>query len=226
MGTLINSSIKITSVKSQESYVISQQNIDVLFYNIASSKINIEVQSSCNIYFLANGLSSEHDVEINIVNKKAQVQVYAISLVNKDHIQKTEISINHHAPETSCNYKFIGFAIDDSKLAIKAKNKIFKTMSGSSTHQLLKILTDNKASATAEPGLMIDDFDVVASHGNSIGQIDQRAIYYLESKGISREVARWMIIEGSITAILESVDKDIKNEFIESLKKHLGVSHE
>ncbi len=87
------------------------------------------------------------------------------------------------------------------------------------------MVTEDKAKAIGQPGLFIDDFDLKASHGNSIGQIDQRTLYYLQSKGISKANARWIIIQGLMQEALSSLETNDSKKIITTIREALGVQH-
>lgn len=57
------------------------------------------------------------------------------------------------------------------------------------------LLTDT-ARINAKPQLIIDADDVKCSHGATVGQIDEEAMFYLRSRGISPEEARMMMMFG------------------------------
>ena len=57
------------------------------------------------------------------------------------------------------------------------------------------MLTDT-ARINAKPQLIIDADDVKCSHGATVGQIDEEAMFYLRSRGISPEEARMMMMFG------------------------------
>ena len=60
-------------------------------------------------------------------------------------------------------------------IIIDGVGRIYKGMSGSDTHQTNKIIVfDEGCKAQANPYLYIDEYDVKASHGASVGKIGRR----------------------------------------------------
>ncbi len=209
-----NSDFTLTFAKDVDSIFIS---------SVVDSTISLDITNDINILVLHIEGSTKQEMKINILNKNAAVTIREVVLTNSKNNYEKTVDINHNEKETTSDYKFFGFAIDDSKLEIKAKTKILKGMSGSDASQNIKVITDNKAIAKAEPGLFIDEFDVRASHGNSIGQVNEREMFYLESKGIDSSTARWMIIEGSIKSAIGILGEGVQTQIIEKLKSSLKV---
>jgi Fe-S cluster assembly protein SufD len=70
------------------------------------------------------------------------------------------------------------------------------------------ILLNPKSHATANPELEIENNDVSSRHAASVAQIDEEKIFYLMSRGVSREEARKMIVSGFLEAIVEKIEDD------------------
>ena len=100
---------------------------------------------------------------------------------------------------------------------IKILEKAQNTNSYLSNHSL--ILSDNAVSNTI-PALEIDANEVKASHGATLGRPDDLEIFYLMSRGLSKDKAKKMIVEGYFSPILDSITIDeIKNKFSSSFKQ-------
>ena len=92
---------------------------------------------------------------------------------------------------------------------------------GSSSNQNNRIIIfDETSNANANPYLFIDEYDVKASHACSVGQIDENQIYYLMSRGLSKDLSRRYIALGYLTPILEYFNsEELKDEVIDVLSK-------
>ena len=97
-------------------------------------------------------------------------------------------------------------------------------MKNSDARQMTRGLNlSKKASVKAQPNLLIDEYDVVASHSASIGSIDKEELFYLMSRGLTVTQAQEMVILGFIEPILgniksEELQKVIYMEFAKLLK--------
>lgn len=74
---------------------------------------------------------------------------------------------------------------------------------GQQTERVLML--SGKARGDANPILLIDEDDVTAGHAASVGQVNQEQIYYLMSRGVSREDAERLIIYGFLAPVVSEI---------------------
>jgi Fe-S cluster assembly protein SufD len=55
------------------------------------------------------------------------------------------------------------------------------------------------------PILLIDEYDVKAGHGATVGKIEEQQLYYLQSRGLTKAEAEKLIIKGYIKPILDEM---------------------
>ncbi|PWH85944.1 Fe-S cluster assembly protein SufD [Brumimicrobium oceani] len=79
------------------------------------------------------------------------------------------------------------------------------------------ILLSKTASVNSKPELEIYADDVRCSHGSTIGELDQEAIYYLRSRGISAASAKQLLVAGFIGDILDKVENEALRADIDEL---------
>lgn len=85
----------------------------------------------------------------------------------------------------------------------------------SNAEQESRVLMLNKdARGDANPILLIDEDDVTAGHAASVGRVDPLHLYYLMSRGISRQEAERLIIHGFLAPVVSSIP-------IEAVRKQL-----
>lgn len=132
----------------------------------------------------------------------------------KQHMDITTNAI-HIAPNTTNNISNKGILRHDASSVFRGMIKIEKE--GQKTVSYLSdntIMLGKKALANSIPGLMIDANDVKASHGSTIGQIDEHQLFYLRSRGLTKQQAEKLIIEGFIEPSIGAIkDEDLRNEY-------------
>ncbi|MGH2537198.1 MAG: Fe-S cluster assembly protein SufD [Candidatus Promineifilaceae bacterium] len=67
------------------------------------------------------------------------------------------------------------------------------------------LLLDKTARADSIPGLEIEADDVRCTHASTVGQMDELELFYLMSRGIPREVATEMVVEGFFAPVMERI---------------------
>ena len=87
------------------------------------------------------------------------------------------------------------------------------------------ILISNKATINAKPQLEIFADDVKCSHGCTIGQLDQEAMFYLRSRGIANKEARALLMYAFANTVLESVKiPELKGRINKLIANKIGVN--
>ena len=77
------------------------------------------------------------------------------------------------------------------------------------------ILLSGNAAYFSKPELKIYADDVKCSHGSTIGPIDENAIFYLRSRGMSKIAATKILISSFINEELSSIDNEQMSEIIQ-----------
>lgn len=70
------------------------------------------------------------------------------------------------------------------------------------------IILSREATMNAKPELEIFADDVKCSHGTTTGQFDEEAIFYLQTRGISKESAKKLLIEAFADEVIDKVDSE------------------
>ncbi|GEN29822.1 Fe-S cluster assembly protein SufD [Cerasibacillus quisquiliarum] len=109
-----------------------------------------------------------------------------------------------------------GVMKDSASNVFNGIGKIENGASGSNAEQTSRVLMlSEKARGDANPILLIEEDDVMAGHAASVGRVDQMQLYYLMSRGITKQEAEKLIIHGFLEPVvsqlpLESVKKQLK----------------
>ena len=95
-----------------------------------------------------------------------------------------------------------------------------KTDATQTNHNLLLSST---ARMNSIPQLEIYDDDVKCAHGATTGQIDKEAVFYLQSRGINKEAAIELMVQGFVDEVVDKIKSPkivmiLKNKLIEKMK--------
>jgi Fe-S cluster assembly protein SufD len=86
-------------------------------------------------------------------------------------------------------------------------------------------LLDDKTTVNTKPQLEIFADDVKCSHGCTIGQLDEEALFYLRSRGIPRKEAKALLTYAFANNVLESVQLPaLKKRINHLIASKLGVN--
>lgn len=78
------------------------------------------------------------------------------------------------------------------------------------------ILLSKDASANSKPELEIYADDVRCSHGSTLGDLDEDALFYMQARGIPKEKARKLLIAAFIGDVLDKIDNDAVRKSIDA----------
>jgi Fe-S cluster assembly protein SufD len=79
------------------------------------------------------------------------------------------------------------------------------------------VLLSETATMNAKPELEIFADDVKCSHGTTTGQFDEKAIFYLQARGVSKESAKKMLVDAVAEEVLEKLENEVVQEFVKQL---------
>ena len=132
------------------------------------------------------------------------------SIINSTSLtQQYDYNVYHWYNDTTSN--LINYAIckDSSELNINSNGIIKKGCAKSKLSQKSKgIILDLTSAISANPLLQIDEFDVEANHGASIGAIDDEDLYYLMSRGLTKSQSEQLIVSGYMQPILSKMNDE------------------
>lgn len=133
---------------------------------------------------------------------------------NKLHLDAVLRHANH---DTKGSILVKGIVKDNASAKLDGMIKIEKNGNGASSFLSEHVMLLNPgAHATANPELEIENNDVSSRHAASVSQIDEEKIFYLVSRGINREDARKLIVDGFLTSAIEKTAvEELKKELLE-----------
>ncbi len=153
-----------------------------------------------------NGGNIRNHTEIEMLGEHCDVQAHGLYLNDRNQKIDNFIFVDHKKPNCKSNELFKGI-LDDSAQGtfnghVLVRNGATKTEAYQSNKNIL--LTD-KALIYTKPFLEIYNDDVKCSHGSTIGQIDDDAMFYLQSRGISPRTARTLLLYAFCDEVLQKI---------------------
>ncbi len=144
---------------------------------------------------------------------------------NNQHVD--HYSLVHHAePNCESHQDYKGIFADKSTGVFNGKIIVDKKAQKTNAFQQNNnILIDDKASINTKPQLEIFADDVKCSHGCTIGQLDEDALFYLRTRGIPEKEGRALMMYAFANNVLESVKiPEVKTRINKLIANKLGVN--
>ncbi len=141
---------------------------------------------------------------------------------DKQHVANY-VHIHHLKPHCKSDQLFKGILDGEATGAFNGKILVDKYAVKTMAYQRNNnILLSKKAKMNTKPQLEIYNDDVKCSHGATVGQIDESALFYLRSRGISNEQARHLLMFAFANEVIDKINLDpLKDRMNDMVNKRL-----
>jgi len=145
-------------------------------------------------------------------------------LGDKQHVDHHTL-VHHAQPNCESHQDYKGVFGDRSTGVFNGKIIVDKIAQKTNAFQQNNnVIISDKATVNTKPQLEIFADDVKCSHGCTIGQLDEDAMFYLQSRGIPKKEARALLMYAFANNVLESVRiPELKARINALIAKKLGV---
>jgi Fe-S cluster assembly protein SufD len=194
---------------------------------IDSTYVSQEQESHCRVHtFSFGGNITRNNLNFYQKGERCDSTLNGITIIEgKQHVDHNTL-VHHIAPNCESHQDYKGIFADSSTGVFNGKVYVEKDAQKlDAFQQNNNILVDDKASINSKPQLEIFADDVRCSHGCTIGQLDEDAMFYLQSRGIGKKEARALLMYAFANNVLESVKiPEMKARINKLIATKIGVS--
>ncbi|HIB77293.1 MAG TPA: Fe-S cluster assembly protein SufD [Flavobacteriales bacterium] len=189
--------------------------------HISTDQVKQNKNSTFTINTLTlNGGLVRNNLNIEVIGQNCTTNLNgAYLLKDKQHVDN-HTTVDHTVPNCESNELYKG-VIDDNSTAV-FNGKVFVRQDAQKINAFQSnsnILLSNAAAVNSKPELEIYADDVKCSHGSTTGQLDEEAIFYLRSRGLSEKKARQLMVSAFIDDVLNKVENKNVCSFVSNLMK-------
>ena len=188
--------------------------IDTELQNNAKSNFTIvDFGAKNNISnYYSNLIGNEADNSINTIYIGSENQLFDINYISELRGEKTNINMEIQGALKDSAKKHFKGTIDFKKGAKKATGD----------ENEFCMLLSKEARSKALPMLLCSEEDVQGNHSSAAGKVDERALFYIMSRGFSYKEAMKLIVKTKFNNILETIkNEDLKEEIINEIDRRL-----
>ncbi|SEQ07621.1 Fe-S cluster assembly protein SufD [Solimonas aquatica] len=165
------------------------------------------------------------DWQLQLAEAGAQLEVHGLFAAQQRVHLDNQYEVEHAAPHTSSRQLLRGLGSGRSKSILNDRVLVrpgaFKT---DSEQRLANLILERGAEINAKPELEIYADDVKCAHGNSCGQLDERAVFYLRSRGVPEAQARALLTYSFADAVLAQLPiAALRLRLAQTLTRQLGA---
>ena len=148
----------------------------------------------------------------------ADCHSYGLYLSDKFQHVDNYVNVDHAFPNCTSNQLFKGVLDDMATGAFNGRIYVHKDAQGTIAYQKNNnILLTDDAKMDTKPQLEIYADDVKCSHGATVGQLDDNALFYLRSRGIDKRQARLMLMFGFAHEVIQNIKVEALRERMDNL---------
>ena len=224
---LTNSVTEIFAAKNAlvDYYKIQNDRIDASL--IDNTYVAQERNSNVNVHtFSFGGKLTRNNLNFTQNGEYIDSTMKGITIIgDQQHVDHYTL-VNHVQPNCESHQDYKGIYADKSVGVFNGKIYVDKIAQKTNAFQQNNnILLDNMATINTKPQLEIFADDVKCSHGCTIGQLDEDALFYLRTRGIPKREAKGLLTYAFANNVLESVAiPALKTRINKLIATKLGVN--
>ena len=185
-----------------------------------------EQDSTCNINtlifggsFIRNNLNFEQN------GSNCESNMNGVSILNNNQLADNHTFVDHKSAHCRSNEMYKGVYLDNSKGVFNGKIMVRPDAQKIDAFQSNNnLLLSDTSSIDSKPQLEIYADDVKCSHGCTIGQLDDDALFYMRSRGIGIEEAKAVLTYAFASEAIENISvEQVKTLAKKLLAKKLNV---
>jgi Fe-S cluster assembly protein SufD len=132
---------------------------------------------------------------------------------------------DHVKPHTTSDLLFKGALRDRARQVFSGLIKVEPGAQKTNAYQANRnLLLSDKARVDSMPKLEIGANDVRCTHGATMGQVEPEYLFYLRSRGLTREEAERMIVEGFLDEIVQRIPlEEVRDRLSDAIQAKMGL---
>ncbi len=156
--------------------------------------------------FDLGGALVRHDVTADLSQTGARVDIAGLYLADeKQHIDN-HTRVDHRVGPAESSQIYKGILSGRARAVWNGKAVVHVGADGTNAEQANhNILLSRRAEVDTKPELEIYAEDVRCSHGTTVGALDERALFYLRSRGLDQPAARALLVRAFAQQIVQSI---------------------
>jgi Fe-S cluster assembly protein SufD len=194
---------------------------------IDNTFIQQEQDSNCNVHtFSLGGKLTRNNLNFTQNGEHCDSTLKGVTILKeKQHVDHNTL-VKHISPNCESHQDYKGLYADSSTGVFNGRVIVEKQAQKiNAFQQNNNILIDDNATVNAKPQLEIFADDVKCSHGCTIGQFDEDALFYLRSRGIGLKEGQALLMYAFANTVLETVKiPELKRRINKLIAQKIGVN--
>lgn len=196
----IDENAKVTYVQDALGQCADSWNFDAVRVSLKRDSLfkSINVNDGAATY--------RQDYRVELLQENAEVELDGVWMLCDKRESHVNVLVDHQAPNCRSRQMFKGVLRDVSRSSFEGKILVRQKAQQTDAFQLNNnLLLDERCHADSKPNLEIFADDVKASHGATVGRLDQEQLFYMKSRGFSDREAKNLLIYGYCKEVIDRI---------------------
>lgn len=167
--------------------------------------------------------TSRFDYYVNLMGENGQAHLNGLWMLKGTDEAHIHVLMEHSAPHCESRQFYKGAITGSSRSSFEGKIFVRKEAQKTDSFQLNNnLILSDTAQAYSKPNLEIFADDVKASHGSTVGQLDEDELFYLRARGFSKPEAEALLTQAFLREVLEKMHvPEVQRDSIEAADQFL-----
>jgi Fe-S cluster assembly protein SufD len=166
-----------------------------------------------------------NDLQARLEEDHTETHLYGLYLTAGQQLVDNHTLVDHQKPSCFSNELYKGVLLEQSTGVFNGKVFVHKDAQKTNAFQQNNnLVISKKATIDSKPELEIFADDVKCSHGSTVGQFSEDALFYLRARGIGEETAKALLIAAFAFDVTEKIKiKAVENYINQLISQHIPV---
>jgi len=190
-------------------------------FHVSSTRVRQARASQLRSFQFTNGARLfRNNLSVLLEGEGAGADINGLHQLAEGRHADSHTFVEHRSPQTTSNQLYKAILDVKSHSVFNGKIQVAREAQLTNSYQLNRnLILSREARVDTKPQLEIGADDVKCSHGATIGQMDDEQLFYLASRGISKESAKAMLARGFVDDVVSRVAAP---ELRQKLKRIMG----
>lgn len=179
---------------------------------LKNSEITLKQNEKMFLPIIWKGKEDAINLNIELIGDGSSIRILGLLIGKKQDKVDIKINLSHVGQNTKSEIIFKGALEDESGVnfegLVKINKNAKKTNAWLAAHFLL---LSEKAHGRAIPSLEILENDIKAGHATTVGKVNDLEMFYLQSRGLSKQQAKHLIVEGFLKSVLDQMPQEVSS---------------
>ncbi len=175
---------------------------------------NLYVQQEADSNVLLNGMTlhngtTRNTTEVTLNGRGAEINLCGMAIADKNEHVDNHTTIDHRASDCT-SHELFKYVLDDQATGAFAGKVLVREGAQHTNSQQTNrnLCATREARMYTQPQLEIYADDVKCSHGATVGQLDENALFYMQQRGISLKEARLLLMFAFVNEVIDHIRMD------------------